>query len=55
MKLAIICVVAATIFAAPCIYDISSKEPSPLSGLLAASQAVELPLRSFAPSGQDLF
>ncbi|AGS22203.1 hypothetical protein REMIM1_CH02426 [Rhizobium etli bv. mimosae str. Mim1] len=48
MRLMIIWVLGAAVFAAPCIYDISSQEPSPLAGLvtaaLAASSADGLPL-----------
>lgn len=44
MRLMIICVLAAAVFAAPCIYDISSHEPSPLAGLVTAAFAVEQPL-----------
>ncbi len=32
----VIAIVFAAIFAAPCIYDATSDEPSPLSGLLGA-------------------
>lgn len=48
MRLMIVCVLGATVFAAPCIYDIRSQEPSPLAGLVtaasAASSAEGLPL-----------
>ncbi|EJT05548.1 hypothetical protein RCCGE510_09965 [Rhizobium sp. CCGE 510] len=39
MKLMIICILGAVVFAAPCIYDISSQEPSPLVGLLTVASA----------------
>ncbi|MBB2672184.1 UNVERIFIED_ORG: hypothetical protein GGE64_000113 [Rhizobium etli] len=48
MRLMIVCVLGAAVFAAPCIYDIRSQEPSPLAGLVtaasAASSAEGLPL-----------
>ncbi|MGR9163938.1 hypothetical protein [Rhizobium leguminosarum] len=37
MRLMIICFLGVAIFAAPCIYDISSQEPSPLAGLVTAA------------------
>jgi len=37
MKRIVICILAVTVFAAPCIYDVFSNEPSPLLGLLAAA------------------
>ncbi|WP_208600441.1 hypothetical protein [Rhizobium bangladeshense] len=40
MRLMIICVLGAAVFAAPCIYDMSSREPSPLVGLVTATSAV---------------
>ncbi|AHG45694.1 hypothetical protein RLEG12_21720 [Rhizobium leguminosarum bv. trifolii CB782] len=40
MRLMIICILGATVFAAPCIYDVSSREPSPLAGLVTAASAV---------------
>ncbi|WP_037094698.1 hypothetical protein [Rhizobium leguminosarum] len=40
MRLMIICLLGATVFAAPCIYDISSREPSPLAGLVTVASAV---------------
>lgn len=40
MKRIIICILAVTVFAAPCIYDVFSSEPSPLLGLLAAAAVV---------------
>ncbi|MBX4929199.1 hypothetical protein [Rhizobium binae] len=39
MRLMIICVLGAAVFAASCIYDISSQEPSPLAGLVTAASA----------------
>ncbi|EJZ21858.1 hypothetical protein NE852_11770 [Rhizobium sp. Pop5] len=39
MRLMIICILGAAVFAAPCIYDVSSKEPSPLAGLMTAAAA----------------
>ncbi|MEH2699615.1 hypothetical protein DXU03_20965 [Rhizobium johnstonii] len=39
MRLMMICILGATIFAAPCIYDVSSQEPSPLAGLVTAASA----------------
>lgn len=38
MKAATICILIATVFAAPCIYDVASTEPSPLNGLLAVTK-----------------
>ncbi len=40
MKRFIICILGAAVFAAPCIYDAFSTEPSPLWGLLAATAAL---------------
>ncbi|MGR9497378.1 hypothetical protein ACVMIX_001733 [Rhizobium leguminosarum] len=37
MRLMIICFLGVAIFAAPCIYDISSQETSPLAGLVTAA------------------
>lgn len=37
MKRIIICILGAAVFAAPCIYDVFSTEPSALQGLLAAA------------------
>ncbi|ARO24401.1 hypothetical protein TAL182_CH02651 [Rhizobium sp. TAL182] len=37
MRLMIICALGAAVFAAPCIYDIRSQEPSPLAGLVKAA------------------
>ncbi|WP_264319335.1 hypothetical protein [Rhizobium terrae] len=37
MKSIAICALIVAILAAPCIYDISSTEPSPLEGLLAVA------------------
>jgi hypothetical protein len=39
MRLMIICFLGAAVFAAPCIYEISSQEPSPLAGLVTAASA----------------
>ncbi|MGO7540345.1 hypothetical protein ACC680_17355 [Rhizobium ruizarguesonis] len=39
MRLMIICILGAVVFAAPCIYDVSSQEPSPLAGLVTAASA----------------
>jgi hypothetical protein len=52
MRLMIICILGATIFAAPCIYDVTSQEPSPLAGLVTAASAASssgerLPLQLF--------
>jgi hypothetical protein len=49
MRLMIICILGAAVFAAPCIYDISSQEPSPLAGLVTAASATS------SPEGQPLF
>lgn len=38
MKSVIIFVLTVAVFAAPCVYDIGSQEPSALSGLLSVSQ-----------------
>ncbi|MGO4135497.1 hypothetical protein ACEQ6A_13140 [Rhizobium brockwellii] len=43
MRLMMICILGATIFAAPCIYDVSSQEPSPLAGLVTAVSSWEKP------------
>ncbi|MBW9118253.1 hypothetical protein JNB88_32110 [Rhizobium cauense] len=48
MKLALICILLAGVFAAPCVYDITSKEPSPLNGLVALSAST--PLQGDAPA-----
>ncbi|MBB3912775.1 hypothetical protein GGQ65_000030 [Rhizobium fabae] len=48
MRLMIICILGAAVFAAPCIYDISSLEPSPLTGLVTAASATS------SPDGQPL-
>ncbi|WP_198956860.1 hypothetical protein [Ensifer sp. 1H6] len=50
MKLMIIIALGAAVFAAPCIYDVSSQEPSPLIGLFAAASTIEGATVSFAPS-----
>ncbi|WP_204338702.1 hypothetical protein [Rhizobium leguminosarum] len=52
MRLMMICILGATIFAAPCIYDVTSQEPSPLAGLATAASAASsagerLPLQLF--------
>ncbi|WP_168251375.1 hypothetical protein [Rhizobium ruizarguesonis] len=52
MRLMIICILGTTIFAAPCIYDVTSQEPSPLAGLVTAASAASssgerLPLQLF--------
>lgn len=39
MKRLMICALVAAVFAAPCVYDLSSREPSPLTGLLTAVAA----------------
>ncbi|MBY2906218.1 hypothetical protein [Rhizobium leguminosarum] len=39
MRLMIICFLGAVVFAVPCIYDVSSQEPSPLAGLVTAASA----------------
>ena len=46
MRLMIICILGAVVFAAPCIYDVSSQEPSPLAGLVTAASAA-------SPSGDQ--
>ncbi|NKK88342.1 hypothetical protein GFL80_29745 [Rhizobium leguminosarum bv. viciae] len=46
MRLIIICILGAVVFAAPCIYDVSSQEPSPLAGLVTAASAA-------SPSGDQ--
>ncbi len=38
MKFAMIFFLTAAVFAAPCIYDVTSTEPSPLAGAVAVSQ-----------------
>jgi hypothetical protein len=38
MKIAVICILVATVFAVPCIYDVTSNEPSALHGLLSVSK-----------------
>ncbi|WP_164736324.1 hypothetical protein [Rhizobium vallis] len=43
MRLMIICILGAVVFAAPCIYDVSSQEPSPLAGLVTAAVAASSP------------
>ncbi|WP_457579802.1 hypothetical protein [Ensifer canadensis] len=49
MKLMIIIALGAAVFAAPCIYDLSSQEPSPLIGLFAAASAIDGTTVDFAP------
>ncbi|WP_256386148.1 MULTISPECIES: hypothetical protein [Neorhizobium] len=39
MRLVIICILGAAVFAAPCIYDVTALEPSALAGLLAAGSS----------------
>nr|WP_261334195.1 hypothetical protein [Rhizobium leguminosarum] len=55
MKAATICILIATVFAAPCIYDVASTEPSPLNGLLAVTQAVGGPVSPGPISEQTPF
>ncbi|KOF21420.1 membrane protein [Ensifer adhaerens] len=50
MKLMIIITLGAAVFAAPCIYDLSSQEPSPLIGLVAAASAIDGATVDVAPS-----
>lgn len=50
MKLMIIIALGAAVFAAPCIYDLSSQEPSPLIGLVAAASAIDGATVDVAPS-----
>lgn len=40
MKRIIIVILGATVFAAPCVYDVFSDEPSALHGLLAATSGI---------------
>ncbi|MBB3310489.1 hypothetical protein FHT78_002232 [Rhizobium sp. BK196] len=40
MKRIIIFILGAAVFAAPCVYDVLSDEPSPLLGLLAATSGM---------------
>ena len=61
MKLLIICTLGAAVFAAPCVYDVASREPSPLAGLVAATSGpyafqpeTQLPPHSSLPSQQPL-
>ena len=37
MKLAIVCALCFAVIGVPCIYDLRSREPSPLSGGIAAA------------------
>ncbi|WQN37175.1 hypothetical protein U5G49_002289 [Rhizobium indigoferae] len=60
MRLMIICFLGVAIFAAPCIYDISSQEPSPLAGLVtaastASSSGEQRPFEPISASRQLLF
>ncbi|WP_112906583.1 hypothetical protein [Rhizobium leguminosarum] len=60
MRLMIICFLGVAVFAAPCIYDISSQEPSPLVGLVtaastASSSGEQRPLQPVSASRQLLF
>jgi hypothetical protein len=38
MRMMILCILGAAVFAAPCVYDVASREPSPLAGVLAATR-----------------
>lgn len=49
MKAAVIAILVASVLAAPCIYEISSKEPSPLVGLIDASRLGQEPLPPTGP------
>ncbi|MBX4861184.1 hypothetical protein GFM13_19620 [Rhizobium leguminosarum bv. viciae] len=49
MRLMIICILGAAVFAAPCIYDVSSQEPSPLAGLVTAAASSSGEPRPFQP------
>lgn len=40
VRFAIILVIIAGVFAAPCVYDISSREASPLDGIKAVSSSL---------------
>ncbi len=55
MKIAIICLLAITVLAAPCIYDITSNEPSPLNGLVAAIQPGKQAINSYTAASELLF
>jgi|GEM_PF-1268900 hypothetical protein len=55
MKIAVICLLAITVFAAPCIYDAASSEPSPLNGLVAAVQPGKQAVSSFTLASDLLF
>jgi hypothetical protein len=39
MRMMILCMLGAAVFAAPCVYDATSREPSPMVGILAAAGA----------------
>ncbi|WP_200959487.1 hypothetical protein [Rhizobium sp. Root1203] len=43
MKLMILFILGAAVFAAPCVYDSTSREPSPLAGVLAATTIDAVP------------
>jgi hypothetical protein len=43
MKLIVISALCAAVFAAPCIYDATSQEPSPLAGGIAALSGQQMP------------
>jgi hypothetical protein len=55
MKIAIICLLAVTVLAAPCIYDASSNEPSPLNGLVAAAKPGTQTINSYVVANELLF
>ena len=62
MRLIVIGLLGAAVFAAPCIYDTSSQEPSPLAGLVTAASATAAspsgklqPSRPIPMSTQSLF
>ncbi|MBY5901060.1 hypothetical protein HFO88_12030 [Rhizobium leguminosarum] len=60
MRLMIICFLGVAVFAAPCIYDINSQEPSPLAGLVtaastASSSGEQRPFEPISASRQLLF
>jgi hypothetical protein len=38
MKMMILCILGAALLAAPCVYDVTSREPSPLAGMLAMAR-----------------
>jgi hypothetical protein len=43
MKLMILFILGASVFAAPCVYDSTSREPSPLAGVLAVTSIDAVP------------